>query len=133
MTTLAQLLAKKKKQNAAAKASSISGALSIGIEEYLVGWLTDFQQDYAKCRNDLERQMMMKSRADGAYGIIRQIDPDCNITLKWYDRSNDSETLSNLGVDGICVHWSPIGQNSQGKDQLLVDSSLLLMREFGVE
>jgi hypothetical protein len=132
MTDLQKMLAKKMKQNAKAKADSISSKMKNGIAEYLINWLRDFQKDYASSKTDLERQMLMKQRSDEAYYLVAQIDKNANIELKWNSIDNTGK-LNDLGVDGICVHWSPIGQQSQNQDQLLIDSSTLLMREIGVE
>jgi hypothetical protein len=132
MTSLNRMLAKKMADNKKAKTTAISVALKGGVQEYLIDWLRDLQKDYASSKTEMARHMLIQTRFKQASEIISQEDPGALLELKSVTQT-DNNTLQGLSIDGVVVHWSKHRQSVINEERLVVDTSLLLMREMGIE
>ena len=102
------------------------------MQEYLIDWLRDLQKDYAMCKTEMSRQMLIQTRFNQASDIVSQEDPGATLELKSVTQE-DNGTLQGLSIDGIVVRWSKYAQSVKNQDILLIDTSTLLMRELGIE
>lgn len=130
MTDVNKMISRREKQIKKAKKKSISATMDGGLKEYLISWLIEHQQGIHRHTYNTSMQMYLITAMDYLWEVVSMVDPRAHIELMW---KGDDSSMETLNLDGVKVTWSAEVATKRGENQLLVDSSTLLLREIGVE